>query len=72
MHGWGQLPDGRRLQGVMPIITNHDFGFALYGTAEPGHPEPGHPGAYEGHMMVLAEGNIYYRVAFFFCIALEL
>lgn len=41
MHGWGQLPGGRRLQGVMPIITNHDFGFAHHGAAEPRHPEPG-------------------------------
>lgn len=41
----GQLPSGRRLQGVMPIITNHDFGFAHYGPAEPRHPEPGHPGS---------------------------
>lgn len=44
MHGWGQLPGGRRLQGVMSIITNHNFGFAHYGVAEPRHPEPGLPG----------------------------
>lgn len=44
MHGWGQLPGGRRLQGAMPIITNHDFGFAHHGAAEPRHPEPELPG----------------------------
>lgn len=44
MHGWGQLPSGRRLRGAMPIITNHDFGFAHHGAAEARHPQPGLPG----------------------------
>lgn len=40
MHGAGQLPGGRELQGVMQIITNHDFDSTHHATAEACYPKP--------------------------------
>lgn len=40
MHGTGQIPGGRELQGVMQLITNRDFDSAHHGTAQACYPKP--------------------------------